>query len=732
MKGIVVVPPEVRDQKSTPTADEPVVGRWYWVAGEDKEEGKYRWLASVVHVGSNYVELKGPSRSGGSTQSVRIHFDKFWQHCEHVPDPDPIIDGQIAEHKERARALMEEVRAVTARLGVGERIGLPVAGDEDVKALSVRTGEPAAKYKKALIKANTKTLPGLFEKIKEANKSLGKWMKVKLIPLEAESEALFGVVDHVNDRIFSVELYAGLVEEVVCVREGEPAPNDTPVHLLQRRAYMDEECLANYEIGGMDYKKIADFDRWLAKPANFTRVLPFPRTLLAFQVRRNEKDREVTLGNLIEVMNERQYDKWTFLYIRNGERLYRMGTEVEFEEQLFPDTNHKLFTAQKLWCKRFVHDIKDIISDDEYQGRIEDERKQDLELEKVPEKERWHHRRFHDTADEYFAFTPENVYYDDIAALLAKEKKKHNRLVLILQGLLDRSPVLHPHPPWQLWTNEGFASAFRLIYDDSKALSAGDKPDFEAYRAKLNAHLVAGSLTIGQERVWLRREAERENKRREAHHSWGEGGSRELATYRPSGDPGPGKIARVTEHDAKEGTCTYAWKRSKRSRNGWGIEGTEVPARLVTGEERVLNIDAYRPGDYHIFFDDPRTRQEYLEWAPLLLEAEECHAGNRGEKPNRALPPARKIVVREEERPEDMEPAKDAKPRRSPAEKWEGKKVKLKWDMKTRGGTTFAKGEILDVSSYSRKRLTLCEPKENGRRCISGVELHSVILVEDE
>ena len=42
---------------------------------------------------------------------------------------------------------------------------------------------------------------------------------------------------------------------------------------------------------------------------------------------------------------------------------------------------------------------------------------------------------------------------------------------------------------------------------------------------------------------------------------------------------------------------------------------------------RLFNVSAYKPGDFHMFFDDPRTREEYLEWAPLLLSAEEYHAG---------------------------------------------------------------------------------------------------------
>src|SRR6185503_2497735 len=99
-------------------------------------------------------------------------------------------------------------------------------------------------------------------------------------------------------------------------------------------------------------------------------------------------------------------------------------------------------------------------------------------------------------------FSPENVYYDEIAARIKSQIDHHNRLVLVLQGLLDRSPVFHPHPPYQLWDGDSFNQAIKLIYDDSRSLVQGDKPDFEAYRAELNASLKVGCVTVGQEDYW--------------------------------------------------------------------------------------------------------------------------------------------------------------------------------------------------------------------------------------
>jgi hypothetical protein len=43
--------------------------------------------------------------------------------------------------------------------------------------------------------------------------------------------------------------------------------------------------------------------------------------------------------------------------------------------------------------------------------------------------------------------------------------------------------------------------------------------------------------------------------------------------------------------------------------------------------DRLLNLDTYQPGDYKQFYADPRTRADYLEWAPYLLRAEDFKAG---------------------------------------------------------------------------------------------------------
>lgn len=51
-----------------------------------------------------------------------------------------------------------------------------------------------------------------------------------------------------------------------------------------------------------------------------------------------------------------------------------------------------------------------------------------------------------------------------------------------------------------------------------------------------------------------------------------------------------------------------------------------IACSFTTDVGKVLNVSAYTPGDYKRFYGDPRTRAEYLKWAPLLLAAEDWHA----------------------------------------------------------------------------------------------------------
>lgn len=690
----------------------PEVGQWYWVNDKDRKGNPYRWFGCVTHIGSNYVRLTEPSDEHSDHQSSsRIHFDSFWDMCELEPNPDEVIDGNIRTHQQNILRLMGRVKEITARLAVAPSPEL-YSGDE-TQALAVRNASDGDmnSYQTALVRAKDEELPDLFKKIKSENKNLAGWMTAKVIPLEAQSSALSDVMGTINDRIFSVKLYAGLTEEVTRVLDGDPAPLDAQIHLMQRLCYMDEECLANYEAGGMDYKNIGDFDNWLGRPENFERLLPFPRCVVSFRVRRNRRDREIiNISDFVRVMSEEKADQKTFLYIRNGQQLYRMSTDLNFGEHLFPDMNAaKVDGGGRLWAHR--HSRK-VITDNEYQGmkeeyerRFAEYKRKDAAYEaslKTPEAKAkakakgyrepdasctdvpWPgHRPFSDH-DDFQIFDRSNLYYDDILEKMGHELKKHNQIALILQGLLDRSPVLHPHPPWQIWTQEGFQTALVLVYDESRALVSGEKPDFEAFRKRLNRTLKVGCVTVGQEDAWERFEAAKESRRLDNDYR-SRGDWHRPTRHRPWGNPGPGLVARVEKFSKKSWKCSYAWER-ERLRPTYEDDGPIRTTFSCSGHE-VLNLDAYTPGDFKQFFEDPRTRQEYLKWAPLLLVAEDYYAGKHQ---------AADIPAPKPKKPSSYGARKKYQERKR-REAVMGKDVRLVRDLETQSGMVYEKGTLCRV-----------------------------------
>lgn len=618
------------DAPELPPKDTVAPGQWYWIREDSADVTSEKWLGCVTHVGTNYAGLTS-ARYRGTT---RIHFDEFWKSCTRESRPFEYIEGQVAHATDTTRQLMAEVVELTRRLVVGSQ---PAANGAPDNALVLLSGAPNVEdYKRALIQAKKDELPALFEAIEKSNESVVAWMKARSIPLKAQIAGLKGISASIDAQIFNVELYAGLVETITTCHEGQAANATEPIHLMQRRHYMDEECLAHYETGGMTFRDVEHFDRWLARPKNLARILPFPRTIAAFRVRRDSKEIEFT-GNMRDffaMMEAEKYDKKTFLYIRNGDRLYRLSTGIEFEVKLFPDLDHHVLSGGKLYAERFGDSIRDndnsLISEGDFEARCADHdkakaehEKKEAEYEALSKEERgsrsspWFYDE--DPRQRYEEFTPASVYYDDIAERVRADLHAHNRIVTIIQGLLDRSPALHPHPSWQLWTPEGFAQAIKLVYDSDRAITSGDKPDFEAFRARLNATLKRGSITVGQEDAWERFEALKEHNRLLARGRdyYGE-------RCRPYGDPGPGTIAKV-ESFGRNGALTYTWLKPRRV---YRSDGEKVKRTFKTKAARVLNIDAYTPGDYRQFFADPRTRAAYLQWAPLLLTAEEYHAGN--------------------------------------------------------------------------------------------------------
>lgn len=624
------------------------LGDWVWVArekGDERDDGdEDRWFACVTEIGTNYVKVQSPpsEKSGGSYQ--RIHNDDIPDLVEVEPDFESVIEEFSDYWQKESRTLMRKAQKLLADLGLRDR-SLPAPPAESTTSLAKVSGAiDVNKHKRALVKAKEKTLPDLFKRIAEANAEVARWMSARALPMMAQVEITKEAIEDISDRVFTIELYAGLLEKVVTVRDGEPAPLGTKLSIMQRRHYMDEECLVDYRVGGMEISNLRQFDEWIAEDAHFKRILPFPRCMVAFRVRRHIKTREWDgswSGAFIKVRLENQ-DKLTYLYIRNGDRLYRMATELDFPAKLFPDRDHFIL-GQKMWAKMFCDTVDKMVTDGEHQAMLEEEnekRRKSREWRKENPNKSWVQNPYSSFNEddpitelrEYEPFDDTSVFYDEMVKKVEGEVKAHNKIAFIVQGLFDRSEVLHPHAPARLWTPEGFAEAVHLVYDDDRALNPTAKPpSFERLRAELNASIDVGTATVGQEDFWQRREAEKYNKRE--NDNWRNKHHHDKTHYRPYGNPGPGLIAKVARWQKRARRATYVWQRKRQY--SWGYDNyrkrqrePHIETRITVPAAELLNCDAYEPGMYRQFYLDPRTRAQYLKWAPMLLAAEEYNAGN--------------------------------------------------------------------------------------------------------
>lgn len=612
------LPPEAVPRPPS-AEDAPAVGQWYWKKLEDDSGGE--WLGCVTHVGTNYVALKGPEYQS------RVHLDELADVCRREPRAKEIIAEKIEAQRQIIAQSTRQIAAIASRLQLGGE-------SSDTREIASYRGGAVEAYKADLISARDAGLPALQKQIEAASDAMKSWLVAESIPIVATMRESYGsALEKIKKRIAGVELYAGLVEESVKIRAGAPAPPETPVHLFQRRLYMDEECLANYQAGGMTFEDLESFEAWLARDENLSRILPTPRSAVAFRVRRCAKERE---GSLIEsfvkmCFGGRDEDMLTYLYMRNGGQVHRLSTSIDFGEKLYPDLEHQLVTGAKIYAVMFAGEVQRLATEGEYLDVVESARRCREEVARLPKDcdvtEVWAVERKYRTRDDegrYYLWDRSSVYYDDITDEVRSRMEEHNRLVLLLQGLFDRSEVFHPHPPYKLWDAADFGRAITLVYDDSRALTNGERPDFAAYQARVNAGMRPGCMAVGQEEAWLVREAERYNKNLERTMRYPDREYAMRKKYRPDGDPGPGVVAEVKS--VRGNLCTFTWERRPAREPSWRPSAKIVTDKISVPTTSLLCVDGYRPGDYKIFYADPRTRAEYLQWAPLLLRAEEWHA----------------------------------------------------------------------------------------------------------
>ena len=258
-------------------------------------------------------------------------------------------------------------------------------------------------------------------------------------PLQAE-------LARIQEVAFTIDLYLGRDEQVDLIADGEPAPSDTPIVIRQMVLAADEESLILVEEGGVDWTKMSAFVDWLtADPANRDRVIPDQRGVVVIVPSGHTR----RTGDGLRDAAEADANNRAHWIIRNGERLYLLVT----------DPNLKV--GPTILPRR-----------DEFVSYFTDRAGELLE----PGSQKWV------TAQE-----------------AADARRRHYmRLMLVLQGLVDRSVCFAPLP-------EGGVNLLSLsAQDDGKVIilneldrAIGDgRETFSQWQDRLNAGLRPGMRVI--------------------------------------------------------------------------------------------------------------------------------------------------------------------------------------------------------------------------------------------
>jgi len=256
-----------------------------------------------------------------------------------------------------------------------------------------------------------------------------------------------------EEGLWTLGLYAGDAERILTLRDGEPAPADTPITVRQLVLAMDEECAVAAEDGGLDALTIEEFDAWLlADPTHLDQVFPEQKGVVGLVPRWSDKDYGDPWAN---VAMEKE-NKQTYLLIRNGECLYRYVTDFVAGPRLVPTA------AEFTDC--FVD------------------------------------RAFNWTTREYerVELRPGTPAWEKAESQADAIRRHYMRVGLILQGLCDRTTVLQPmaQPVKFLDVEDYDAGRIVIVTNAERVLTDGGE-SFTDWQQRLMREVRPGMRIIG-------------------------------------------------------------------------------------------------------------------------------------------------------------------------------------------------------------------------------------------
>lgn len=445
-KGELVLITKVEGEKVHYTCGE---GGWSWDRESFLKEFKYapdgasRRQREVLQL---MEEINAAQRETGSISEAINAFNP------HVGTDGQIEGGDEVSYAERAALIgevpEEEAEGESDVMDAGE-----IAANPTAALVAAASGVNAMES----IQRNVAGAQNLIVKIQKRmaykGKRLHALLKEQETAVAAQMKKFQEQIAVMKEISWTISIFMGSEEKIVCVKGGAPAPEGTIITIRQLVLYCDEESLIAADDGGMDFENLDEFDEWIKDPKHIQQVAPDPKCVVALKVRRHDKH-YCDSPWLNSMMNEE--NRYTYFLVRNGERIYRIATELSVGETLFPVSTE--------FDEMFLVD-----------NHHRDPRKRTKE-------------RMEPGSDAYMK-----------AMKQASARERHYfRIILFLHALTMRTPVFNPLPPEGINLIDRKASEkyLRYVYDAEKLLPTGRLP-FWQWQRELNEKLEVGHRIVG-------------------------------------------------------------------------------------------------------------------------------------------------------------------------------------------------------------------------------------------
>ena len=277
----------------------------------------------------------------------------------------------------------------------------------------------------------------------------------KRAELDAMMKPLVEQLSKITEIAFTVDLYLGRDETLRQIADGSPATAETPLTIRQRVLVMSEESLILMGDGGkgVDYRSVDSFLGWVTSDrSHIDQIIPEQRGVVVLVPTRVKSNS----GNVFEDAAVDSANEESYWLLRNGEKLFVLTVSdgLRVEDKILPDRDE------------FV--------------RIFEERLFGVRLSDVePGSARW-------------------IELEKRADAL---RRHYMRILLILQGLIDRTAVWHPLPAGglsvlRLADQDSGKVVLQQDADTSRQLGDG-RPSFSDWIGGLSAQLRPGLRVIG-------------------------------------------------------------------------------------------------------------------------------------------------------------------------------------------------------------------------------------------